>query len=142
MTLAYYHTTYWPIRQVASKFILLLPSLLSISTQMHIINAHKNKTCTHNGNFAQYAQSHKLLQYVHPEHLEWSHRLPLLVSELSSVDPCLGCLQEVDTEVWQELLNSLQKYKGVLQERKGSSDTAPMCAILYKPGTMGGGYIC
>ena len=83
-------------------------------------------------------KSHKFLQYVHPDHLDWSHRLPLLVSELSSIDPCLGCLQEVDVGVWQELLNGLRNYKGVLQERKGNSDTlAPMCAILYKPGTRG-----
>ena len=82
----------------------------------------------------QYACGPKLLQYVHPDHLAWGHRKPLIVSELTSIDADLCCLQEVDTGRWAELLALLPGYEGILQEKKGL-ENGSACALLYKPGT-------
>lgn len=85
----------------------------------------------------QFACNQKLLQYVHPDHLAWGHRKPLIVAEIATIDADLCCLQEVDTERWQELLDLLPGYEGILQEKKGV-ENGSACALLYKPGARGG----
>ncbi|GAX83979.1 hypothetical protein CEUSTIGMA_g11404.t1 [Chlamydomonas eustigma] len=74
----------------------------------------------------------KRMSYVLPQYLTWEHRKPLIVEEIESADADIWCLQEVDIGRWDELLEGLEGYTGVLQQKKGMEGAGAVCALLYK----------
>ena len=51
-----------------------------------------------------------------PEHLDWAFRKKLIVPQLLKMDADIICLQEIQVDVWPDLLGSLEAtYDGILQ---------------------------
>lgn len=62
--------------------------------------------------------------------LDWEHRQRLIVNKLKSLDADIYCLQEMEVERWDNFLEKLPDYDGVLQTMKGGHPVAT--AILVK----------
>ena len=70
-----------------------------------------------------------------PLHLDWpSHRKPLIVRTLLKSEADIICLQEVQTDLWPDLLHSLAgQYHGILQNVTRGHAVANAVLIKKKP---------
>lgn len=75
-------------------------------------------------------------QFIYENHtakyLNWNHRLPQLIDEILSIQPQILCLQEVQQDHLQQIVNDLRQlnFNFVYKKRTGSNYTDG-CAIFY-----------
>lgn len=87
------------------------------------------KVATWNLLAPQYASPHKY-PWCSTEYLDWTHRQSLILSRLENVNADIICLQEVQLDIWPELLEQLESYDTAIQNVSDGHNIA--CAILVR----------
>jgi endonuclease/exonuclease/phosphatase family metal-dependent hydrolase len=114
------------IRTVLIKVIVVFFFLTALVART---SAASIKVATWNVLAPQYAMTYKY-PWCAPEHLDWNHRQPLIVSQIQEMDPDILCLQEVQVDLWSHLLEGLESYDAVIQNVTNEHNVA--IAILVR----------
>lgn len=93
--------------------------------------AHQVSVCSWNLLAPRYAKENKY-PWSNAQDLDWKNRQSRIVQILASIDADIVCLQEVQVDLWHDLLSKLQQrgYHGVLQKMGGQHPVAN--AILIR----------
>lgn len=99
-------------------------------------NDHRFVIASYNILAQSLLETHSYLYADHvEEHLQWPHRLNLIVAEIIALHPAILTLQEVQLEHLNEIETSLAslQYTKPLYKKRTAVDQKDGCAIFYDP---------
>ena len=109
-----------PILLVGCCSLVLIPSATALSSPPLLSKKQKDiRLITWNVLAPQFSHPKKY-PWCDAEHLSWPYRESLIQSELARIDADIVCLQEIQTDVWEDFMHGEkygldERYEGILQ---------------------------